>query len=276
MGSNQSRILGVPDVLRNHVECFILNELNSAEGMAIEVFPNAIPGIVFHHAAGHPAIENILMRSGRKSFPPTSFLHGAGSESSIMNFTQGSYTVIQVILKPHALRTLFGINALALRDCTAELNEFSNGDLNEQLLNAQTGREQVDLLMSFLLTKFKQARTRDELVEASLGLIHASAGRITVKSLIRYLHISERQFERRFCQTVGISPAAYIRVKRFNEAMRLIKSGEYNRLTDVAYALDFHDQSHFIRDVKAFTGVTPKSLLQKVDEVYHNQAGYSY
>jgi AraC-like DNA-binding protein len=276
MGSNQPRMFDVPRSLRNHVECFILNELSSAKTMSISVFPNADPGIVFHHSAGKPAIENIIMRSGRKTFPSTSFLHGPGIESSVMNFAQGSYAVIQVILKPHALNTLFGINALALKDCTVELNEFSSEDINEQLLNVTTAQEQIDLLTSFLLAKFKQAKARDILVEESLRLIYAGAGRVTVKSLLQHLNISERQFERRFCQTVGISPAAYIRVKRFNEAIRLIKSGKYKTLTDVAYALDFHDQSHFIRDVKAFTGITPKSLLQKVDEVYHNPAGYSY
>jgi len=68
----------------------------------------------------------------------------------------------------------------------------------------------------------------------------------------------------------------YIRVKRFNEAIRLIKTGQFERLTDVAYALNFYDQSHFIRDIKAFSGMTPKSLSQKVDDFHHDQVGYSY
>jgi AraC-like DNA-binding protein len=113
-------------------------------------------------------------------------------------------------------------------------------------------------------------------VEESLRLIDQWAGRITVKAVLEHLDISERQFERRFSETVGLSPLSYIRVRRFNEAMRLIKSGRYNTLTDVAYALNFHDQSHFIREVKAFTGVTPKSLSQRADDFIHNQAGYSY
>jgi AraC-like DNA-binding protein len=55
-----------------------------------------------------------------------------------------------------------------------------------------------------------------------------------------------------------------------------MKTRQYDTLTDVAYALNFHDQSHFIREIKTFTGVTPKNLSQKVDDFYHNQAGYSY
>jgi AraC-like DNA-binding protein len=270
-----SRVLNVPGILKNDVECFIVNDFHGAEGTAINVFPSGIPGIVFHHYEGRPAIENIIMQSGRKSTPSTLFLHGPGTQSSVMHFKSGSYKVIQAILKPHAVQALFGINALVLKECTVAVNEFSTDDINEQLMHAHSTQQCVALLTSFLVDMLKKAKTRDTLIEESLCLIHQSAGNITVKALLEYLNISERQFERRFSQTVGISPLSYIRVKRFNEAMRLMKNGQYNTLTQVAYALNFHDQSHFIRDIKRFTGITPKSLSQRVDDFYHNQAGYS-
>ena len=181
-----------------------------------------------------------------------------------------------MIFKPHALQTLLGINASLLSDGWAELHEFSAQDLNSQLLEANNEQERITLLTSFLLARFKQAKTRDTLIEESLRFIHTNIGSIHVKYLLEYLHLSERQFERRFTQTVGISPHLYIRVKRFNEAIRLIKTRQFERLTDVAHALNFSDQSHFIRDIKAFSGITPKSLSQKVDDFYHDQAGYSY
>src|SRR6266536_192730 len=79
----------------------------------------------------------------------------------------------------------------------------------------------------------------------------------------------------RFSQTVGLAPQTYIRVKRFNEAIRLMKMRQYTRLTDIAYALNFHDQSHFIRDIKAFSGLTPKTISQKVEN-FQDQSGLSY
>ena len=275
MGSTTFSVLAPPEILKSDVECFLLNRFTSDEGVAIKVFSNGIPGVVFHHNAGHPAIESILTQSGRKTSPPPLFLCGPGTESSLMKFGKGSYTVIQVILKPHAPKALFGINALTLKDKAVELNEFSTEDINEQLMNAHGEPEQVKLLTNFLIAKSKQSHERDDLVEASLRLIQKRASTIRVRTLAEHLDISERQFERRFCQTVGISPFSYIRVRRFNEALRLMQTGQYDTLTEVAYALNFHDQSHFIRDIKTFTGITPKSLSQKVNDVYHNQAGYS-
>jgi AraC-like DNA-binding protein len=193
-----------------------------------------------------------------------------------MNYKKGPYTTTQVILKPHALHTLLGINAAALTDGLVELNEFSGPDLDTRLLEASDEQECIALLTSFLIGKLNQMKTRDRLVEESLRLIHTNIACVSVKYLLERLHISERQFERRFGGAVGISPQAYIRVKRFNEAIRLMNTGRYERLTDVAYALNYHDQSHFIHDFKTFSGITPKILSRKEYDFHHDQIGSFY
>lgn len=268
-------MLPAPEILKNDVECLRIVEYSGEEGVAIKVSPNGLPGIVFQQSNGRSAIEHIITHSGRITCPPPLFLYGAGIEPSVMHYKRGSSTTTQVIFKPHALKTLLGINAAALTAGWADLHEFSAKDLPAQLIEATNEQECMTLLTSFLVAKFKQAKIRDTLVEESLRFIHTYIGSIHVKDVLAYLHISERQFERRFTQTVGLSPQAYMRVRRFNEAIRLIKTGQFERLTDVASALNFSDQSHFIRDIKAFSGMTPKSLAQKVDDFYHDQAGYS-
>jgi AraC-like DNA-binding protein len=275
MSSLQFTILPAPEILKNDVECLRIAEYSGEEAVAISVSPNGVPGIVFHLNNGRSALEQIITHSGRTSCPPPLFLYGPGIEPSVMHFKSGSSTTMQVIFKPHALKTLLGINASLLSNGWTELHEFWVEDLESQLIEAKNEMERITLLTSFLLAKFKQAKPRDPLVEESLRLIHQNSGALHVKDLLDSLHISERQFERRFTQTVGLSPHVYIRVKRFNEAIRLIKTRQFERLTDVACALSFFDQSHFIRDIKAFSGMTPKSLSQKQDDFYHDQAGYS-
>ena len=276
MSSITFNMLPAPEILKNDVECFRIAGYTGEEGLAIKVSPNGVPGIVFQQNNGRSALENIITHSGRTACPPPLFLYGPGTEPSVMHYKRGSSTTTQVIFKPHALKTLLGINASRLSDGWADLHEFSAEDLQVQLLEAKNEQERLTLLINFLVARFKQAKTRDTLVEESLRFIHTNIGSIHVKDLLDYLHLSERQFERRFAQTVGLSPHLYIRVKRFNEAIRLIKTRQFERLTDIAYALNFYDQSHFIRDIKAFSGMTPKSLSQKVDDFHHDQAGYSY
>lgn len=266
MNALQPTLLPAPEILKNDVECFRIAEYYGEEPVAIKVSPNAAPGIVFHQGNGRSALEQITTHSGRTSCPPPLFLYGPGVESSVMQYKSGSSTTLQVIFKPHALKTLLGINASHLANGWTELHDFWAEDLESQLMEANDKQEQIALLTSFLVAKLKQAKSRDLLVEESLSLIHQRIGVLHVKEILDSLNISERQFERRFAQTVGLSPHLYIRVKRFNEAIRLIKTRKFERLTDVAGALSFSDQSHFIRDIKAFSGMTPRSLAQSLDD----------
>lgn len=57
--------------------------------------------------------------------------------------------------------------------------------------------------------------------------------------------------------------------------MRLMKTGKYPTLASIAYELGFADQSHFIRDLKNFSRVTPKNLSDRADQ-FHELAGFSY
>jgi AraC-like DNA-binding protein len=251
-------------------------EYSGGEAVAIKVAPTGLPGMVFHQSRGQAALEQIVTASGRTSYPPPFFLYGPVIEPSVMAYTSAAFTVIQVILKPYALKTLFGLNASRLAPGWADLHEFWHEDLTSQLMEARNGQEQMTLLSDFLVARLKQEHPRDPLVEESLRLIHTQSGALHVRDLLDALSLSERQFERRFTQAVGLTPQVYLRVKRFNGAIRLIKTRRFARLTDVAFALNFSDQSHLIHDIRTFAGMTPTRLAHQVDDFYHDQAGYSF
>ena len=270
------KFVAIPESLQEHVEAITVAKHNGETNMTINVCLNALPGIVFEHNNGRSPIDNITTSSGYRADPPTLFVYGQMTERNIMSYKKEPFTTMTIFLKPHALQTLLGVNASALTNHLVELREFSAGDLNMQLLEARNEQVSLTLLTNFLVSKLRQATTRDRLIEESLRIIHNNVGHVTVKYLLECLNISERQFEKRFSQTVGLSPQFYIRVKRFTEAIRLMKTGHYERLTDVAHALNFYDQSHFIKDIKAFSGITPKSLFQKVDEFQSDHKVYEF
>ena len=275
MPSITSSTLPAPEILKADVECFRLFEYTGHESLSIKVSPLAVPGIVFQHKNSESAIENLTTHSGVITSIPIAFIYGPGTKPSVMNYKSGPLSTVQVIFKPHALKALLGINASTLTDGMIELNEFAGKDFTSQLLEAGSNQKRVGLLTDFLIDQHQLRKTRDMLVEESLQFIHQNIASVTKKDLLDHFAISERQFERRFIQTVGITPQAYIRVKRFNEAIRLMKTREFETLTDVAHALNFYDQSHFIHDLKEFSGITPKSIFQRVED-FHDQGGFSY
>ena len=270
------KFVAIPKILQEHVEAITVGKHDGETNLDVNVYLNALPGIVFQHLNGRSPIDNFTTASGSCVDMPTLFVYGQMTERSTMRYKKEPFTTTTIFLKPHALQTLLGVNALALTDNLVELREFSAGDLNMQLLDARNEQMRLTLLTNFLASKLRQATTQDRLIEESLRLIHNNVSRMTVKYLLECLMISERQFEKRFSQTVGLSPQFYIRVKRYNEAVRLMQTGHYERLTDIAHALNYYDQSHFTRDIKAFSGITPKSLFQKVDEFQSDIKVYAF
>jgi AraC-like DNA-binding protein len=253
------------------------HDLFGTTALEVKVCPSGYPGIVFQLAENNDAaIESIEIRSARTSQVPILFLHGQGSEPSIMRFRGTPYTTIQLVLKPHALYSLFGWDAGGHNQGLLAPNEFDAVLLERQLLLSNSTDERIFRLNHFLINKLTQMNKRDELIELALEHIRDNIVSVTVQDLVATLHISERQFQKRFARVVGIPPQLFIRVRRVNEALRLMHSGQYERLSDIAYALNYFDQSHFIRDMKSFSWVSPKHIAMKVSEFHSDLAGSSY
>jgi len=270
------KIVPAPESLKEEVEYFRLIEYSGQDELALHVSLNGLPGLAFQHTPdGGSAIKNIVTLSGQtvNGQLPSLFLYGQNSERSVMHQSRGPFAMTQVMLKPHALKTLLGLDAAELTHQLVDLREFSSGELNDQLFEASGEQARLDLLTGFLLARQRRVKSGDELVREGLSYLHRNIHSVNVRSLIEHLGISQRQFERRFTQSVGLSPQFYIRIRRFMEALKLMKSGKFERLTDVAQALNYYDQSHFIRDVREFSGVSPKDISQRVDD-FHAQGGY--
>jgi AraC-like DNA-binding protein len=266
-----------PPALCGDVECFRTATYTGSDGLEIIVCPSGLPGIVFqHNNHGQSAIKDLIGHAGPTSVVPTSFIYGQGTGVSVMHFLPGPYTTIQVILKPHALHCLFGLRPVALNDSLVDLQEYAGPNLPHQLLAASSKETCIALLREFLLAKLADGRPRDTVIEHALRYIDENIGEATIKSLLDESGLSERHFERRFQDVVGLTPQFYLRVKRFTEATRLMKTGDYETLATVAQAVNFYDQSHFIRDMKEFSGITPRSLSQKVSDFHQDQGGVSY
>jgi AraC-like DNA-binding protein len=278
MGSIQFTIVPPSDELARDVAFFRSASYEERAAQRINVCPNGLPGIVLQHSGNQPAVERIVTSAGRTvPYPPTLFLYGQITTPSIMHFVPRPYTTLQVLLKPHALRLLLGADASQLTNDSLSPASFGAEALHQQLLATQDNTVRIDLFTRFLTDRLANAAVkRDMIIEQSLALIEQHIGTVTTDRLIQHSGLSERQFQRRFRESAGVTPQWYIRVRRFHKAMELMDAGRYARLADVAHALNFHDQSHFIHDIRAFSGITPRGIGQKVHEFYHDQVGNFY
>ncbi|MBT1689926.1 helix-turn-helix transcriptional regulator [Dawidia soli] len=85
--------------------------------------------------------------------------------------------------------------------------------------------------------------------------------RLKVEELAEQVGYSTRHLHTRFQQYFGMSPKQFIKLVKFNHALKYIyEKDEASSLASIAEVVGYHDQSHFIRDFKAICGKTPKEI----------------
>lgn len=87
-------------------------------------------------------------------------------------------------------------------------------------------------------------------------LIYASGGSMPVSELSDMVYWSSRQINRYFREHFGLSLKAYCSILRFRTSLQHIKAGK------LFPELNFADQTHFIKEIKKFSGVVPKELFK--------------
>ncbi|MBT2562536.1 helix-turn-helix transcriptional regulator [Pedobacter sp. ISL-64] len=133
--------------------------------------------------------------------------------------------------------------------------------LEDQIALREPIQAKVSLVQNFFISQLRHNHP-DRLIANAIEKIKMANGTISVKDLSKNLYISIDAFEKRFRKTVGATP------KQFSDIVRmksLITQAHANRsFFNTALNAGFFDQSHFIRNFKAFSGQTPKEFLSTV------------
>jgi AraC-like DNA-binding protein len=103
-----------------------------------------------------------------------------------------------------------------------------------------------------------QAKRTVAYIEANLG------SKLAIEEMAGLVALSKSHFARAFKQTLGSSPMAYVAVRRVERA-KLMMTSTGQRLTDIALACGFADQSHLNRYFHRVVGVSP-GLWRRVSQ----------
>lgn len=96
-----------------------------------------------------------------------------------------------------------------------------------------------------------------------MDFIHANLEeKLTAPQIARYAAMSVKNLQRVFKKETGQTLTGYIRQARIAKARDLL-TDHSRRITDVALEAGYQDLTHFERDFKRLTGLTPREYRKQ-------------
>jgi AraC-like DNA-binding protein len=214
-----------------------------------KIIPDGYPEIILHFADRYRI--NI---SGSWEDQDFSLLAGQIKQHFYLRNT-GCVSILGIKLQPYALTQLFQLDMSLVTDKVVPLDAVKIQpltDLDKRIRVAHEMDERVAIVNKF----FESFSFAVFPIQKAINSILETKGGITVEKLSEEMAVSERQTERLFKKIIGLSPKFYCRIIRFNAIFQLLSQRDPS-WAELAYEAGFADQSHFIRNFKAFTGEGP-------------------
>jgi AraC-like DNA-binding protein len=170
---------------------------------------------------------------------------------------------VQVSVDPLGCRALFGRPAAELAqldvDASAVLGTVVVDEITDRLRTAPDWPSRFAAVDAVLARQLRRHRDRDVAPEVAYAYRRLTRDGRPITAVAGEVGWSARYLTDRFRAEVGLRPKQAARIARFDRARRALRPA--GRLADIAAGHGFADQSHLIREFRAFAGCTPSQWL---------------
>ena len=220
----------------------------------------------------HPAVTLVLVFGGTIAVEDAagrrqqgSFVTGFGSVGGLRAVQADGFECLQVRLSPVVAHALLGPAVADLNGAVVSLDDLSGreaGRLGEQLAGLSSWDDRFALTDAWLGRRLASAAPGVEPEVAwAWRELKASRGAARIEGLAAELGWSRKRLWSRFCWQLGLPPKRAARLVRFDHAVHRLVAGQ--PAASVAADGGYADQSHLHRDVMAFTGLTPATVVNE-------------
>ncbi|MBD2767565.1 helix-turn-helix transcriptional regulator [Hymenobacter sp. BT664] len=237
------------EILRPFINKYIIIESKSE--IANRVLPNTSLTMAFRFKG-----VNFYNTGPEKNELPKFAFSGLRKTVQLINYLPNTSTLV-VLFKECGASALFKDPIHELFERSISLDNFIQTaeltQIEDKLADARTNSQRVAIIEQLLIHKLIVQQT-DKLILESVRIIHNANGFLKISELANSLCISQDAFEKRFRRLVGATP------KQFSSIVRMasiVRSTPSERFLDLAFDRGYYDQSHFNKDFKSFTGLTP-------------------
>lgn len=213
---------------------------------------------------------HLTFHRGRPLYSPTTrqlqphaFICGQ-SNTFIDVASTGTIDMISVVFQPHAPRLFFRIpvkEVYGMNIPVEDLDDTALSDLEKQITDTPDDARCIQLIESFLLKRlYSFSEYNIKRINATIQEINLHP-QPTIQELAQTACLGDKQFNRIFTEYVGTTPKEFIRIVRLQRALYTLQTHPRTSFAQLAYECGFYDQSHLIKEFKAFSGYTPGEYL---------------
>ena len=199
-----------------------------------------------------------------------SWVLGLWTKSHVVDWPE-DLQYIGVNFKPGGTYPFLGLPLSELQNQIVSLDAIWGtfaAELRERLYAAPTIQARFVLLEQFLLARLQEPSSGLKVVQFAVAEIAHHHGIVSIRELSERLGMSQKHLIVQFRQMVGCTPKELGRLYRFGDILASIDLTQPVDWTLVAHQFHFHDQSHFIRDFREFSGHTPTDYLRLVRQLH--------
>ena len=181
------------------------------------------------------------------------------------------YLMIKVAFLPTGLYRLLRIPMQTTLNQGLNAADFFSNSLDDLFadLTRLTGYDDMIASISYFLDeRIKEGVAREEPIDQVAIQMLDPFARHSLLEWASMACLSLRQFERNFMTRVGLSPKMYLRIVRFENAMRIKNSSPEKSWSEIAFECDYNDSSHLLREFRQFAEFPPGTLLKKQSSGY--------
>ena len=149
-------------------------------------------------------------------------------------------------------------------DLTDVLGKIA-GEVEQRIRDARSLSQKVSVLQDFLFQQFDLAND-DSIFSHCVRRIQSTHGGITIKELECETGYSSRWLNMKFGEKLGISPKNFCAITRFQYCYKVLAANTMTGVHNDRFKLLYYDQSHFIKEFKRFTGLSPAKFEDTTNE----------
>lgn len=116
------------------------------------------------------------------------------------------------------------------------------------------------LLIQHNLEELQSEYAKDDVIHEIVEYLEANfREELTTATLCEHFGYTAAHFCRKFKEATGLTPMNYLKIRRMEEAYKLLKKGEHN-INEIAAHCGYTDSNYFTRCFKSHFGVPPSQL----------------